>query len=75
MLFATGMPEALVGLPDNDGTPRFIMQIAANVDITTREGRELVWQTDPDDAEHGNEPVEKVASRVRGVAARAEAIR
>jgi len=51
------------------------MQMAANVDINTREDENWFGNLIQAIASHKNEPTERTASRARGVVARAEAIR
>jgi hypothetical protein len=75
MLFASEMLDALVGPPDQEGTPRYDMQMAANTDINTYEEEDWFGNLIRAISVHRNEPLDKTASRARAVTARAEAIR
>jgi hypothetical protein len=75
MLLATEILDALVGPPDEEGTPRYDMQLAANIDINTREAGDWFENLLKAIATHRGEPVERIQSHARAVIARAEAIR
>jgi hypothetical protein len=74
MLYASEVLDALVGPPAPEGTARWKLQTAVNIDINTRDE---AWYDNLIDsiAQHRSEPRERVQTRASTVLARCEAIR